>query len=422
MPLADKIRPMSIDEVVGQNHIIGENKLLNKILKSNFLPNMIFFGPPGVGKTTVAEIVAKKSNKTFYKINATNSSLEDIKKVVSELETINNIGGVLLYIDEIQSFNKKQQQSILEFMENGKITLIASTTENPYHYVYKALLSRSTVLEFKPVDKGDIVKGLKRAMKIIMEDSFMEITYTEESLEDIAIVSDGDMRKALNVLELVVYSTRPNINNIVEINSEVIKKTTFNKILNYDRKGDSHYDILSAFQKSIRGSDPQASIHYLARLIKGEDLISICRRLLVIATEDVGLAYPNAITIVKSCVDSAMQIGFPEARIPLAQATILLATSPKSNSAYLAISKALEELDEEFIMDIPNHVKDAHYSGAEKIGRGIDYLYPHNYKNHYVKQQYLPDSIKDSVYYTPQENKTEQNIKTYLEYINNSYK
>ena len=417
MPLADKIRPNNINEVVGQTHIIGEHKLLNKILQSSFLPNMIFFGPPGVGKTTVAEIVAKQSQKTFYKINATNSSLEDIKKVISELENINNINGVLLYIDEIQSFNKKQQQSILEFMENGKITLIASTTENPYHYVYKALLSRSTVLEFKLIKKKDIVKGLKRAIDILQEDSFMELEYTIEALEDIAIVSDGDMRKALNVLELAVYSTRPNVENIVKIDSDVIKKITFNKILNYDKKGDSHYDILSAFQKSIRGSDPQAAIHYLARLIKGEDLISICRRLLIIACEDIGLAYPNAITIVKACVDSAMQVGFPEAKIPLSQATILLATSPKSNSAYLAISKALEELDKEFIMDIPLHIKDAHYSGAKNIGRGLEYLYPHNYKNHYVKQQYLPDSIKDSIYYTPQENKTEQNIKNYLEYL-----
>lgn len=417
MPLADKIRPNNINEVVGQTHIIGEHKLLNKILQSSFLPNMIFFGPPGVGKTTVAEIVAKQSQKTFYKINATNSSLEDIKKVISELENINNINGVLLYIDEIQSFNKKQQQSILEFMENGKITLIASTTENPYHYVYKALLSRSTVLEFKLIEKKDIVKGLKRAIDILQEDSFMELEYTIEALEDIAIVSDGDMRKALNVLELAVYSTRPNVENIVKIDSDVIKKITFNKILNYDKKGDSHYDILSAFQKSIRGSDPQAAIHYLARLIKGEDLISICRRLLIIACEDIGLAYPNAITIVKACVDSAMQVGFPEAKIPLSQATILLATSPKSNSAYLAISKALEELDKEFIMDIPLHIKDAHYSGAKNIGRGLEYLYPHNYKNHYVKQQYLPDSIKDSIYYTPQENKTEQNIKNYLEYL-----
>ncbi len=418
MPLADKIRPTIIEDVVGQSHIIGRNKLLNKILDSKFLPNMIFFGPPGVGKTTVAEIIAKQSNKNFYKINATNSSLDDVKKIVAELDSISNINGVLLYIDEIQSFNKKQQQSILEFMENGKITLIASTTENPYHYVYKALLSRSTILEFKPVDKVEIIKGLKRAIEKIKEDSYTEMIFEDEALEDIAIVSDGDMRSALNLLELVVYSTRPNKNNIVHINSKAVKNSTFNKKLNYDRKGDSHYDILSAFQKSIRGSDPQASIHYLARLIKGDDLISICRRLLVIASEDIGLAYPNAITIVKSCVDSAMQLGFPEARIPLAQATILLATAPKSNSAYLAISSALEQLDNEYIMDIPNNIKDAHYSGASKIGRGEGYKYTHNYKNHYTKQQYLPDSIKDSIYYTPQDNKTEQNIKNYLEYLN----
>lgn len=420
MPLADKIRPINIEEVVGQNHIIGKNKLLNKILESNFLPNMIFFGPPGVGKTTVAEIIAKKSNKNFYKINATNSSLDDVKKVVSELDSISNINGVLLYIDEIQSFNKKQQQSILEFMENGKITLIASTTENPYHYVYKALLSRSTILEFKPLNKYEIIKGLTRAVNIIKESSYTKIEFEKYALEDISMVSDGDMRSALNLLELVTYSTKPNKDNIVYINSEAVKNLAFNKKLNYDRKGDSHYDILSAFQKSIRGSDPQASIHYLARLIKGEDLISICRRLLVIASEDIGLAYPNAITIVKSCVDSAMQLGFPEARIPLAQATILLATSPKSNSAYLAINAALEELDNEFIFDIPSHIKDAHYNGASNLGRGIEYKYPHDYKNNYIKQQYLPDSIKNSVYYIPSENKTEKNIKNYLDYLNSN--
>lgn len=420
MPLADKIRPINIEEVVGQSHIIGKNKLLNKILESNFLPNMIFFGQPGVGKTTVAEIIAKKSNKNFYKINATNSSLDDVKKVVSELDSISNINGVLLYIDEIQSFNKKQQQSILEFMENGKITLIASTTENPYHYVYKALLSRSTILEFKPLNKYEIIKGLIRAVNIIKESSYTKIEFEKDALEDIAIVSDGDMRSAINLLELVTYSTKPNKDNIVYINSEAVKNSTFNKKLNYDRKGDSYYDILSAFQKSIRGSDPQASIHYLARLIKGEDLISICRRLLVIASEDIGLAYPNAITIVKSCVDSAMQLGFPEARIPLAQATILLATSPKSNSAYLAINAALEELDNEFIIDIPSHIKDAHYNGASSLGRGIEYKYPHDYKNNYVKQQYLPDSIKNSVYYIPSENKTEKNIKNYLDYLNSN--
>ncbi|HBG6569784.1 TPA: replication-associated recombination protein A [Clostridioides difficile] len=421
MPLADKIRPKTMNDVIGQSHIIGNGKILSKILQSNFLPNMIFFGPPGVGKTTVAEIIAERSNKSFYKINATNSSLEDIKKVISELGSINNVNGVLLYIDEIQSFNKKQQQSILEFMENGSITLIASTTENPYHYVYKALLSRSTVFEFKPLEKLDIEKGLKRAVEVLNEDSYMDIECNNDAIEDIAILSDGDMRRALNILEVVVYSTKPNKDNIIYIDSDVIRASTFNKIINYDKNGDSHYDILSAFQKSIRGSDPQASIHYLARLIKGGNLISICRRLLVIASEDIGLAYPNAIVIVKACVDSAMQLGFPEAKIPLAEATILLATSPKSNSACIAIMKAMDELDKEFVKDIPNSIKDAHYSGSKEIGRGCGYKYPHNFKNHYVKQQYLPDSIKDSIYYIPQENKTEKNIKKYLEYLNSDF-
>lgn len=421
MPLADKIRPKTMNDVIGQSHIIGNGKILSKILQSNFLPNMIFFGPPGVGKTTVAEIIAERSNKNFYKINATNSSLEDIKNVISELGSINNISGVLLYIDEIQSFNKKQQQSILEFMENGSITLIASTTENPYHYVYKALLSRSTVFEFKPLEKIDIEKGLKRAVEVLNKDSYMDIECNKDAIEDIAILSDGDMRRALNILEVVVYSTKPNKDNITYIDSDIIKASTFNKIINYDKNGDSHYDILSAFQKSIRGSDPQASIHYLARLIKGGDLISICRRLLVIASEDIGLAYPNAIVIVKACVDSAMQLGFPEAKIPLAEATILLATSPKSNSACIAVMKAMDELDKEFVKDIPNSIKDAHYSGSKEIGRGCGYKYPHNFKNHYVKQQYLPDSIKDSVYYIPQENKTEKNIKKYLEYLDGDF-
>ena len=417
MPLADKIRPTNIDELIGQSHILGPNKILNRIIKANHISNMIFFGPPGVGKTTVANIIAKSSNKKFYEINATNSSLEDIKKIISNLDSIENLNGVLLYIDEIQSFNKKQQQSILEFMENGKITLVASTTENPYHYVYKAILSRSLVFEFKPLEKIDIIKGLKRAVEKVRNDSYININYTYKALEDISHSCDGDMRKALNILELAIYSTKPDINNIVNINEEIIKDCTLNKTLNYDKQGDSHYDILSAFQKSIRGSDPDASIHYLARLIKSEDLISICRRLLVIACEDIGLAYPNAITIVKSCVDSAMQLGFPEARIPLAQATILLATSPKSNSAVLAIEKALNDLKSNYVSDIPIHIKDNHYTGADNLKRGIGYKYPHNYKYNYVNQQYMPDSIKDEIYYIPGDNKTEQNIKKYIEFL-----
>ncbi|MDR1773541.1 MAG: replication-associated recombination protein A [Clostridioides sp.] len=412
MPLADRLRPKYIEDVVGQTHILGNGKLLTNILKSNFLPNMIFYGPPGVGKTTVAEIIATSSNKEFYKINATNSSLEDVRKIISELDEIKNINGLLLYIDEIQSFNKKQQQSILEFIENGKITLIASTTENPYHYVYKALISRSTILEFKSIPIEEIEKGLERAVQKLQKESYLDLECTSKALELIANICDGDMRIALNTLELAIYSTKPNENAIVFVDENIIKKLAISKPLNFDRDGDSHYDLLSAFQKSIRGSDPQASIHYLAKLIKGGDLISICRRLLVIACEDIGLAYPNAITIVKSCTDSAMQLGFPEARIPLAQAVILLATSPKSNSAYLAIGKALEELDNKDTGNVPLRLKK---SGEFSDREEDKYKYPHNYKNHYVKQQYLPDEIADSVYYTPQENRTEESIRKYLE-------
>ncbi|WP_055667971.1 replication-associated recombination protein A [Desnuesiella massiliensis] len=408
-PLADRIRPTAIDEVIGQEHILGSNKILNRIIKSGSLSNMIFYGPPGVGKTTVANIIAKESNKKFYKLNATNCSIKDIQDIIDNLNTFEGINGVVLYLDEIQNFNKKQQQSLLEFIEDGRIILISSTTENPYHYIFKAILSRSTIFEFKLLAKDNIKDGINRALDILKKDNNeTEIIMQEEALGYICEVANGDLRKALNTLEIAYYSTMPNKENKIVIDLEVAKDSSQSKILNYDISGDSHYDILSAFQKSIRGSDADASIHYLARLIKAGDLISICRRLLVIAAEDIGLAYPNAISIVKSCVDAAMQLGLPEGRIPLAEATILLATSPKSNSVIKAIDKALIEIDTKDVGDIPLHLKDAHYSGAKNLGRGIEYKYPHNYKNNFIKQQYLPDNIKSSKYYEFGENKLEQ--------------
>ena len=413
-PLADLVRPTELDEVCGQEHILGKNKILDRIIKSGHISNMIFYGPPGTGKTTVANIIAKKAGKRFYKLNATNASLKDIQDITKELDTFLGINGVVLYLDEIQNFNKKQQQSLLEYIEDGRITLIASTTENPYFYIFKAILSRSTIFEFKPVGEKDIKKALDRAITLRSKE-FNEISVkvTHEAIEYLAAYCNGDVRKALNGLEVALNSTKPNDDKEILIDLEAAKDSTQSKVIAFDIDGDSHYDILSAFQKSIRGSDADGAIHYLARLIKGGDLISICRRLQVIASEDIGLAYPQAAFIVKSLVDSARELGFPEARIPLAEATILLATSPKSNSSYVAIDRALDDLENITIDDIPMHLKDAHYGGASKLGRGIEYKYPHKYENHYVKQQYLPDNIKNKVYYEYGDNKIEKTMKEY---------
>lgn len=413
-PLADLVRPTELDEVCGQEHILGKNKILDRIIKSGHISNMIFYGPPGTGKTTVANIIARKAGKRFYKLNATNASLKDIQDITKELDTFLGMNGVVLYLDEIQNFNKKQQQSLLEYIEDGRITLIASTTENPYFYIFKAILSRSTIFEFKPVGEEDIKKALDRAITLRSKE-FNEISVkvTHEAIEYLAAYCNGDVRKALNGLEVALNSTKPNDDKEIVIDLEVVKDSTQSKVIAFDMDGDAHYDILSAFQKSIRGSDADAAIHYLARLIKGGDLISICRRLQVIAAEDIGLAYPQAALIVKSLVDSARELGFPEARIPLAEATILLATSPKSNSSYVAINRALEDLENMTIDDIPMHLKDAHYGGASKMGRGIEYKYPHAYENHYVKQQYLPDNIKNKVYYEYGDNNMEKTTKEY---------
>ena len=413
-PLADLVRPTELDEVCGQEHILGKNKILDRIIKSGHISNMIFYGPPGTVKTTVANIIARKAGKRFYKLNATNASLKDIQDITKELDTFLGMNGVVLYLDEIQNFNKKQQQSLLEYIEDGRITLIASTTENPYFYIFKAILSRSTIFEFKPVGEEDIKKALDRAITLRSKE-FNEISVkvTHEAIEYLAAYCNGDVRKALNGLEVALNSTKPNDDKEIVIDLEVVKDSTQSKVIAFDMDGDAHYDILSAFQKSIRGSDADAAIHYLARLIKGGDLISICRRLQVIAAEDIGLAYPQAALIVKSLVDSARELGFPEARIPLAEATILLATSPKSNSSYVAINRALADLENMTIDDIPMHLKDAHYEGASKMGRGIEYKYPHAYENHYVKQQYLPDNIKNKVYYEYGDNKMEKTTKEY---------
>jgi len=418
-PLADRLRPETLADVVGQEHLIGDNGILKRVIENGEVPNMIFYGPSGIGKTTVANIIAKKTGKTLHHLNATSASVSDVKDIINSLDTFLTTNGVLLYLDEIQHFNKKQQQSLLEFMENGKITLIASTTENPYFYVYNAVLSRSVVFEFKPLSELDIKKALQRAVEKLAEDDYKDykIKAEDNALMHIAVSGGGDVRKALNSLELCFLTTPANKDGEIIIDEKIAEQATQKKVLRYDRDGDSHYDVLSAFQKSIRGSDPDAAVYYLAKILSAGDMISAIRRMLVIASEDIGLAYPQAASITKACCDSALQLGMPEARIPLAEAVIMLATAPKSNSAICAIDAAMQDIASKDTGNIPAHLQDSHYGGAEKLSHGIGYKYPHSYPDHYVKQQYLPDKIKNTVYYEYGENKMEKLTKEYWDKV-----
>lgn len=413
-PLADEIRPTALSQVVGQSHILGKNGILRRIIESGQIPNMIFYGPSGIGKSTVAGIIAQTTSRTLHKLNATTAGIADIKDIIADIDTLLAPEGVLLYLDEIQYFNKKQQQSLLEFMENGKITLIASTTENPYFYVFNAVLSRATVFEFQPLTPEDIRPMAQRAIDAMTERRGSTVTLEDGVIDHILASCGGDVRKAINAVELLFSALSPETQEILLKDAQAVSQRS---AMRYDRDGDSHYDILSAFQKSIRGSDPDAALHYLARLIEAGDIISPCRRLLVTAAEDIGLAHPQAMAIVKACVDMAHQLGLPEARIPLANAVVLLATAPKSNSGICGIEAALSDIRAGRHGEIPDNLKDTHYQGAKKLGRGKEYKYSHDYPNHYVAQQFLPDTLAERKYYEYGDNKTEQAAKRYWDLI-----
>jgi len=416
-PLADRIRPERLDDFVGQSHLVAPGKLLYNLINNGNISNMIFYGPSGTGKTTMANIVAKMSHKRLYKLNATNASVADVKAIIADVGAIGSENGILLYLDEIQNFNKKQQQSLLEVIENGSVTLIASTTENPYFYVYNAILSRSTVFEFMPLKPDEIKQAILRGVEILESEIKIKILFEMHALEAISETCGGDVRKALNTLEMCVMSATDSLDGTISISVDMVEQASSKKAFRHDKDGDSHYDVLSAFQKSIRGSDPDAAVHYLARILSAGDLQSACRRILVTASEDIGLAYPTAASVAKACVDSALQVGLPEARIPLCHAVLLLATAPKSNSVVCAIDEAMHDISAQDIGEVPAHLKDAHYSGAKKLGHGISYQYPHNFDNHYVKQEYLPEKLRGKKYYIPQNNKNELTIKKYWDEI-----
>jgi len=414
-PLADEIRPQTLDEVVGQKHILGTDGLLRRVIESGNVPNMIFYGPSGCGKTTVANIIALRTNRVLRKLNATTASLSDIKDVIAELDTMMAPEGVLLYLDEIQYFNKKQQQSLLEFIENGKITLIASTTENPYFSVYNAVLSRCTIFEFKELTAEDVAEALERAVSILEERNDVKMSFEEGVLMAIARAAGGDVRKGLNAIELL-FSVSRREDGVLTVTAADAATVSQRSAMRYDRDGDDHYDMLSALMKSIRGSDPDAALHYLARFLEAGDLLSPCRRILCSACEDIALAYPQAIPIVKACVDSALQLGLPEARLPLADAVILLATAPKSNSGCMAIDKAMADVKRGKTGPVPRHLQNVHADGTG-FEREQGYLYAQSFKHHWVQQQYLPDELAGTRYYEYGDNKTEQAAKAYWDKI-----
>ena len=414
-PLADLLRPQSLDEVYGQEHILGEGAILRRLIDSGNIPNLVFYGPSGTGKTTVANIIAKQTNRTLYKLNATTASTADIKDIVSQLDTFLAPNGVLLYLDEIQSFNKKQQQSLLEYIENGKITLIASTTENPYFYVFNAILSRSTVFEFKQISAEAALKAVRRAVAYLEERNDVKALPEAGALEYIAGACGGDIRKAMNAVE-VLFSAGSPVDGKLALTYDDAKAVTQKSALRADRDGDNYYDLLSALQKSIRGSDPDAALHYLARLLEAGQLQSAIRRLMVISCEDIGLAYPQIIPIVKSCVDAALMLGMPEARIPLADAAVLMATAPKSNSAYKAYDAAARDIRKGKGGDFPRHLQNVH-ADSYTMEREQGYLYPHDFPSHWVQQQYLPDELVGTTYYKYGENKLEQAARQYWDAI-----